>query len=171
MTDFLVSSLHSCRLCAMAWVSAKDLLVHSAMLSIQLFFGLPLLRLPSTAAPCSITLVRPSDLVTCPYHFSFRRFTVARRSSYGLICFMMVFFREQRQINIDYDRKAASTWIHVSPLRGATYAKAPLDNLAKFSLPTPDAHRAYDVGLSKTFLHRLQNMIIVFYNMWLFIIL
>ena len=41
-----------------------------------------LLRLPSTV-PCNITLIRPSDLVTCPYHFSFRLFTVARRSSYG----------------------------------------------------------------------------------------
>ena len=39
-------------LCAMAWVSAKDLPVHSAMLSIQLFLGLPLLRWPSTV-PCS----------------------------------------------------------------------------------------------------------------------
>ena len=77
MMDFLVSSLHSCRLCAMAWISSKDVLVHSAMLSIQLFFGLPLLRLPSTV-PCSTTLVRPSDLVTCPYHFSFRRFTVSQ---------------------------------------------------------------------------------------------
>ena len=67
----------------------KDLPVHSAMLSIQLFFGLPLLRLPSTV-PCNITSVRPSDLVTCPYHFGFRRFRVARRSSYGPICFMMV---------------------------------------------------------------------------------
>ena len=71
-------------------VSGKDLPVYSAMLSIQLFFGLPLLRLPSTV-PCNITLVRPSDLITCPYHFSFRRFTPARRSSYGPICFMMVF--------------------------------------------------------------------------------
>ena len=48
MMDFLVSSLHSCRLYAMAWVSATGSPVHSAMLSIQLFFGLPLLRLPST---------------------------------------------------------------------------------------------------------------------------
>ena len=55
---------------------SEGLSVHSAMLSLQLFFGLPLLRLPSTV-PCSITLVRPSDLVMCPYHFSFRRFTVA----------------------------------------------------------------------------------------------
>ena len=33
---------------------------------------------PSSTVPCSITLVRPSDLVTCPYHFSFRRFTVSQ---------------------------------------------------------------------------------------------
>ena len=40
---------------------------------------------PSTV-PCSITLVRPSDLFTSPYHFSFRRFTVAWRSSYDVRC-------------------------------------------------------------------------------------
>ena len=40
------------------------------------------------AFDCSICLVRPSDLVTCPYHFSFRRFTVIRRASYGtmMVC-------------------------------------------------------------------------------------
>ena len=48
----------------------------------HLLFGRSLLRQHSTV-PCSITLVRPSDLVTCPYHFGFRRFTVARRCSYG----------------------------------------------------------------------------------------
>ena len=57
------------RVC-MVCVSANDLPAHSANLSIHFFLGLPLLRLPSTV-PCSITLVRPSDLVTCPYHFSF----------------------------------------------------------------------------------------------------
>ena len=46
----------------------------------------PLLRpapssLPSIA-PRSITLVRPSNILTCTYHFSSRRSTVARRSSY-----------------------------------------------------------------------------------------
>ena len=46
MMDFLISSLHSCRLCAMVCVSAKDVPVHSAMLSIHFFFGLlPFLRL------------------------------------------------------------------------------------------------------------------------------
>ena len=53
----------------MAYVPAKDLLVHTTMLSAHLFFGLSLLRLPSIVL-CCITLVRPSDLVTCPYHFS-----------------------------------------------------------------------------------------------------
>ena len=57
------------------------------MLSIQLFFGPPLLRLPSTV-PYSITLVRPSDLVTCPCHFRF-----ARRFSYFPIMFYDVFPR------------------------------------------------------------------------------
>ena len=42
----------SCWLCAMAWVSAKDVPVHSAMLSNQVFLDLPLLRLHSTV-PCS----------------------------------------------------------------------------------------------------------------------
>ena len=37
----------------------------------------------------SITLVRPSDFVTCPYHSSFRRFTVARNSSYSPIIVML----------------------------------------------------------------------------------
>ena len=60
------------------------------MLSVHLFFGLPLLRLPSIVL-WSITLFRQSDLATCPYHFRFRRFTVARRSSYGPVCFVMVF--------------------------------------------------------------------------------
>ena len=56
------------------------------MLSVHLLFGLLLLHLPSTV-PSSITLVRPSDLVA-HYHFSFRRYTVARRSSYGPMCIM-----------------------------------------------------------------------------------
>ena len=88
--DFLISSLYSCRLCGIACVSAKDLPVQSKMLSVYLFFGPLLLCLHSTI-PCSITLVRLSDLVTCPHHFSFCRFTVVRRFSYGPMCYMMVF--------------------------------------------------------------------------------
>ena len=57
VTDFLISSVNSCRLCAMACVSAKDLPVHSAMLSVHLLFGMPLLRLPSTVV--SLWLGRP----------------------------------------------------------------------------------------------------------------
>ena len=70
---------------------AKDLPVHSAMLPVHLFFGLPLLLMPSTVT-CSISLVRPSDLVAGIHHFSFRRFIVARRSSSDPItlCFVMV---------------------------------------------------------------------------------
>ena len=88
MVDFFVSSLLSCRLCAMS----LRMICRSTprCCQIHFFLGLPLLRLPSTV-PCSITLVRSSDLVTCPYHFSFRRFTVARRSSYGPMCIVMVF--------------------------------------------------------------------------------
>ncbi len=71
-------------------VSTKDLPFHSTMLSVHLLPGLPILRLPSFV-PWSITLVSPSDLVTCPYHFSLSRCTVVRRSSYGSTCFMMGF--------------------------------------------------------------------------------
>ena len=46
---------------------------------------------PFVDCSCGITLVRPSDLVRYSYHFCFRRFTVARISSYGPICFIMVF--------------------------------------------------------------------------------
>ena len=52
---------------------------------------LPSRPTPSSTVPCSITLVRPSDLATCSCHFSFGRFTVARKSSYGPICVVMVF--------------------------------------------------------------------------------
>ena len=53
---------------------------------VHFFLGLPLLHLASTV-PYSLTLVRPADLVTGPYNISFRRFTVARRSSNGPIMF------------------------------------------------------------------------------------
>ena len=75
-------SLHTSQLCDMACVSANDLPVHSVMVSIHFFFDTPFIRLPLTV-PCSFTLVRPADLVTCPCHFSFRCFTVAIIYSYG----------------------------------------------------------------------------------------
>ena len=46
----------------MAWVSAKDLSVHSTMLSAHFFLSLPLHRL-SSMVPWSITLVRSASLV------------------------------------------------------------------------------------------------------------
>ena len=48
----------------------------------------PLLLRPARS---SLALITSSDIVTCPHHVSFRRFTVARRSLYGLLCFVMVF--------------------------------------------------------------------------------
>ena len=59
--------------------------------AIQLLFGLPRLRLSSTV-PCSITLVRPSDLVRCPYHFvvAALQFPGDLRTPYGHIFAIMV---------------------------------------------------------------------------------
>ena len=37
----------------------------------------------SCLAPCRIVLASPVDLVTCPYHFSLRVFTVVKKSSWG----------------------------------------------------------------------------------------
>ena len=53
------------------------------ILSIHFFFGIctPTPYSLALTVPCSFTLVRPSDLVRC--RFSFRRFAVARRYSYG----------------------------------------------------------------------------------------
>ena len=89
MADFFISSLHPCRKVSHSLCLCEVFPVHSTMLTVHLFSGLPLLRLPPTVS-CSITLVSPSDIVTCSYHFSCRRFTVARIISYGPICFRMV---------------------------------------------------------------------------------
>ena len=53
------------------------------ILSIHFFFGIctPTPYSLALTVPCSFTLVRPSDLVRC--RFSFCRFAVARRYSYG----------------------------------------------------------------------------------------
>ena len=87
--------------------------VHSAILSAHLFSACPLLRLPPTV-PCSITLVRPSDLVTCPYHFSFRHFTVARRCSYGPICFVMAI--RPSLLDLESDTCARKRSVEISPV-------------------------------------------------------
>ena len=56
--------------------SGVDSLVHSFMLSDQLFLCLPLLRPPSTV-PCKMTLERLSWRDTWPYHISFLRLNSA----------------------------------------------------------------------------------------------
>ena len=80
--DLATSSLHSCRLSAFLMAAPSVMPVHSGMLSSHLFFCLPRL-LPPCTVPCRIVLASPEDLVMCPYHFSLRRFTVVKRSSWG----------------------------------------------------------------------------------------
>ena len=80
--DLATSSLHSSRLSAFLMAAPNVMPVHSGMLSSHLFFCLPRL-LPPCTLPCRIVLASPVDLVTCPYHFSLRRFTAVKRSSWG----------------------------------------------------------------------------------------
>ena len=75
--DLATSSLHSSHLSAFLMALPSVMPVHSGMLSSHLFFCLPLLRPPCTV-PCRIVLASPVDLVTCPYHFSLRRFTMVK---------------------------------------------------------------------------------------------
>ena len=75
--DLATSSLHSSRLSAFLMAAYSVMPVHSGMLSSRLFFCLPLL-LPPCTVPCRIVLASPADLVTCPYHFSLRLFTVVK---------------------------------------------------------------------------------------------
>ena len=53
------------------------------MLSSHLFFCLLCLLYP-VLVPLKMVLARPDESETCPYHFSFRLFTMVRRSSCGL---------------------------------------------------------------------------------------
>ena len=84
MTNLAISSLHTYRLCAMSFVSAKGLPVHSKICPAHVLYCLPLLRLRSSVPRC-INLVRASDLCRVVMPFQFNRFSVARRSSYGHI--------------------------------------------------------------------------------------
>ena len=78
--DLATSSPHSSRLSAFLMAAPSVMPAHSGMLSSHLFFCLPLL-IPPYTVPYMIVLVSPVNLATCPYHFSLRRFTVAKRSS------------------------------------------------------------------------------------------
>ena len=64
--------------------------VHSGMLSSHLFFCLPRL-LPSCTVSSRIVLASPVDLVTCSYHFSLRRFTVVKMSSWSPMACRVLF--------------------------------------------------------------------------------
>ena len=88
--DLATSSLHSSRLSAFLVAAPSVRPVHSGMLSSHLFFCLPRLRPPCTV-PCMIVLASPDDLVMCPYHFSLRRFTVVKRSSWGPMACRVLF--------------------------------------------------------------------------------
>ena len=78
--DRATTVLHSSLFSAFRRASPNFNPVHSVMLSSYLFFCLPLL-LPPCTVPCRIICASPVDLVLCPYHLSFRFFTVVRRSS------------------------------------------------------------------------------------------
>ena len=79
--DLATSSLHSSRLSAFLVAAPSVMPVHSGMLSSHLFFCLPHL-LPPCTVPCWIVLASTEDLVMWSYHFSLRRFTVVKRSSW-----------------------------------------------------------------------------------------
>ena len=80
--DFTTSFLHFSLFPTALWDLANSRPVHFLMLSSHLFFYLPCLLLPFTA-PWKMILARLDKRKTCPYHFSLRLFTMARRSSCG----------------------------------------------------------------------------------------
>ena len=81
---------HSSRLSTFLKVSLSSNPVLSFILSSHLFFCLPLFLPPGTV-PCSMVFASPDDLVTCPYHFSFRCLTVVRRLSWGSMACLILF--------------------------------------------------------------------------------
>ena len=73
-------------------ISSSSIIIipgHSLMLSSHLFFCLSLLLAPFTA-PCRIVFAMPEDLEMCPYHLSFRFYTIDRRSSCTPIAFWIL---------------------------------------------------------------------------------
>ena len=73
--DLAISCINLCLSFVVLCVS-ESRPVYSLMLSSHLFLCLPLLA-PLTV-PCRMVFVRPDVRETCPYHFSFRLFTVRR---------------------------------------------------------------------------------------------
>ena len=83
-------SLHSSRLSAFIKVSLSSNPVQSVILSSHLFFCLPL-SLPPCTVPCYMVFASSDDLVTCPYHISFRCLIVVRRTSWGPMACLILF--------------------------------------------------------------------------------
>ena len=80
--DFTTSFLRFSLFVTVLWDFANSRPVHSPMLSSHLFSCLPCL-LPPFTVPCKMLFfgARPDERKTCPYHCSFRLFTMVRRSS------------------------------------------------------------------------------------------
>ena len=81
---------HSSRLSAFPKVLLISNPVQSLILSSHLFFCLPL-SLPPCTVPCYMVFANPDDLVTCPYHISFRCLIVVRRASWGPMACLILF--------------------------------------------------------------------------------
>ena len=77
--DFATSFLHFSLFSIALWDLANPR-PHFLMLSSHLFLCLPCL-LPHFTVPCKMVLARPNKRDTWPYHWSFRLFTIVRRSS------------------------------------------------------------------------------------------
>ena len=77
--DFATSFLHFSLFSIALWDLANPR-PHFLMLSSHLFLCLPCL-LPHFTVPCKMVLARPNERDTWPYHWSFRLFTIVRRSS------------------------------------------------------------------------------------------
>ena len=80
--DFATSCLHFPLFFTALWDIANARLVHSLMLSSQLFLCLPCL-LPPFTAPFRMVLARPDELEAWQCHCSLRLFTIVRRFSCG----------------------------------------------------------------------------------------
>ena len=77
--DVATNIRHSSHSSALLTASLSSKTIQSRMLSSHRFLCLPLL-LPSRTVPWRTVLASPEALVTCPYHFILRLFTVDKSS-------------------------------------------------------------------------------------------
>ena len=82
--DFATSFPHFPLFSTAPWDLARSRPVHYVMLSSHLFLCQYSLLTPFTV-PCKMVLAIPDERETCPYHCSLRLFTMAGRTSCGLI--------------------------------------------------------------------------------------